>query len=208
MTSIALPAGRRKTARRRARREHRRAETGPRGCASGGREPAPARRAAARGGDFRGLLLGRRWSIVEESFLGRLPSYQGEKKKCRRRPSSARPSPRRPPRWPGLAFAATILLSAFLLFQVQPLISKFILPWFGGCPAVWTTCMLFFQVVLFAGYSYAHLAGSRLTLRGQAIVQVGLLLRRPLVALLPIAPGRKLETHRQRGPDVAESCCC
>ena len=93
------------------------------------------------------------------------------------------------PRWPGLAFAATILLSAFLLFQVQPLISKFILPWFGGCPAVWTTCMLFFQVVLFAGYSYAHLVGSRLTLRGQAIVQVVLLLAAVvLVAVLHITP--------------------
>jgi predicted membrane-bound spermidine synthase len=90
------------------------------------------------------------------------------------------------PRWPGLAFAGTILLSAFLLFQVQPLISKFILPWFGGCPAVWTTCMLFFQVMLFAGYSYAHLVGSRLTLRGQAIVQLGILLA--AAVLLPIAP--------------------
>jgi hypothetical protein len=89
-------------------------------------------------------------------------------------------------RWPGFAFAGTILLSAFLLFQVQPLISKFILPWFGGCPAVWTTCMLFFQIILFAGYSYAHLAGSRLTLRGQAIVQIVLLA--VAVALLPIIP--------------------
>lgn len=61
------------------------------------------------------------------------------------------------------------LLSAFLLFQVQPVISKFILPWFGGSPAVWTTCMLFFQVVLFAGYAYAHLL-TRLTLPKQAIV--------------------------------------
>jgi hypothetical protein len=46
------------------------------------------------------------------------------------------------------------LLSAFLLFQVQPMISKFILPWFGGSPGVWTTAMLFFQVVLFGGYAY------------------------------------------------------
>jgi len=58
----------------------------------------------------------------------------------------------------GLAgwFAATILLGAFLLFQVQPLFSKMILPWFGGSPAVWTTCLLFFQTVLLAGYAYAH----------------------------------------------------
>jgi hypothetical protein len=52
--------------------------------------------------------------------------------------------------------AATIFVSAFLLFQVQPVISKKILPWFGGSPAVWTTCVLFFQLVLLGGYAYAH----------------------------------------------------
>ena len=56
-----------------------------------------------------------------------------------------------------LYYALTIFLSAFLLFLVQPLIGKFILPWFGGSPAVWTTCMLFFQVLLLLGYTYAHL---------------------------------------------------
>lgn len=54
-------------------------------------------------------------------------------------------------------YAATVFLSAFLLFQVQPLVSKAILPWFGGAPAVWTTCMLVFQALLFLGYLYAHL---------------------------------------------------
>ena len=68
-----------------------------------------------------------------------------------------------------LLFAATIFCSAFLLFQVQPLISRFILPWFGGSPAVWSTCMLFFQVVLFAGYLYAHLTSTKLSPRWQAI---------------------------------------
>src|SRR5580692_10669668 len=53
-------------------------------------------------------------------------------------------------------FGATILVSAFLLFQVQPLIAKLILPWFGGSAAVWTSCMLFFQMALLAGYAYAH----------------------------------------------------
>src|SRR6478736_1665533 len=52
--------------------------------------------------------------------------------------------------------AITIFTSAFLLFQVQPIISKTILPWFGGSPAVWTTCVLFFQVLLLGGYAYAH----------------------------------------------------
>src|ERR1700694_3093716 len=61
-----------------------------------------------------------------------------------------------PSAWLLWNLALTILLSAFLLFQVQPLISKFILPWFGGSPAVWTTCMLCFQILLFAGYAYAH----------------------------------------------------
>lgn len=59
-------------------------------------------------------------------------------------------------RVPALLFAVTILLSAFLLFQVQPLIAKLILPWFGGSAAVWTSCMLFFQMALLGGYAYAH----------------------------------------------------
>ena len=54
------------------------------------------------------------------------------------------------------AYALTIFTGAFLLFQVQPLIGKYILPWFGGGPGVWTTCMLFFQVLLLGGYAYAH----------------------------------------------------
>ena len=53
-------------------------------------------------------------------------------------------------------FALTVFLGSFLLFQIQPLIGKHILPWFGGTPAVWTTCMLFFQTALLAGYAYAH----------------------------------------------------
>ena len=77
------------------------------------------------------------------------------------------------------------LLSAFLLFQVQPMISKFILPWFGGSPGVWTTCMLFFQVVLFLGYAYAH-GLMKLPHKWQAIVHGALVLGAILV--LPIAP--------------------
>ena len=55
-----------------------------------------------------------------------------------------------------LLFAVSIFLSAFLLFQIQPMIGKFILPWFGGTPAVWSTVMLFFQVLLTGGYAYAY----------------------------------------------------
>lgn len=77
------------------------------------------------------------------------------------------------------------LLSAFLLFQVQPLISKYILPWFGGSPGVWTTCMLFFQITLFLGYTYAHILG-RLPGRRQAIIHLTMLAF--AAALLPIIP--------------------
>ena len=64
-------------------------------------------------------------------------------------------------------FAGTILISAFLLFLIQPLISRYILPWFGGGTAVWTAAMMFFQVVLLGGYLYAH-GLSRLSPRAQA----------------------------------------
>ncbi len=74
-----------------------------------------------------------------------------------------------------IRFAATIFLSAFLLFQVQPLVSKHILPWFGGSPAVWTTCMLFFQLLLLGGYAYAHLVGTRLGQRRQVVVHLAVL---------------------------------
>lgn len=78
------------------------------------------------------------------------------------------------PRVPALLFAATILLSAFLLFQVQPLIAKLILPWFGGSAAVWTSCMLFFQMALLAGYAYAHWINQQSSSR-QTFIHVALL---------------------------------
>ena len=86
-----------------------------------------------------------------------------------------------------MAYAATIFLSAFLLFLVQPLIARLILPWFGGTAAVWTTCMLFFQSLLLAGYAYAHAANAKLGPRAQAIVHTVLL--GLAVATLPISPG-------------------
>jgi len=83
-------------------------------------------------------------------------------------------------------FAATILWGAFLLFQVQPLFSKMILPWFGGSPAVWTTCLLFFQTVLLAGYAYAH---GLVHLRGVSRQNlVHLTLAALALLLLPITP--------------------
>ncbi len=85
-----------------------------------------------------------------------------------------------------LVYALTIFIGAFLLFQVQPLIGKYILPWFGGGTGVWTTCMLFFQVLLLGGYAYAHLLSGKLKSRGQVIVHLVLLLG--AVLLLPITP--------------------
>ena len=67
-------------------------------------------------------------------------------------------------------FAFTTLLSAFLLFQIQPLIARVILPSFGGTPGVWTTCMLFFQSLLVGGYGYGHVVATRLSPRRQARV--------------------------------------
>ena len=61
----------------------------------------------------------------------------------------------------------TIFASAFLLFLVQPIIAKQILPWFGGSAAVWTTCLVFFQTALLAGYAYADSIVRRLTPRAQ-----------------------------------------
>lgn len=66
-------------------------------------------------------------------------------------------------------FALTLLLSAVLLFTAQPMIAKALLPQFGGAPAVWTTCMVFFQVLLLAGYLYAHALTGRLRIRRQAV---------------------------------------
>src|SRR5436853_5933608 len=81
--------------------------------------------------------------------------------------------------------ASTIFLSAFLLFLVQPLLAKQILPWFGGAAIVWTLCMVFFQLVLL-GYAYAHWLTSHVRGPRQAWVHIALLVAS--LAFLPIAP--------------------
>lgn len=85
-----------------------------------------------------------------------------------------------------LLFAVAIFVSAFLLFQVQPIMGKFILPWFGGSPGVWTTCMLVFQVLLFGGYAYAHLLNRCLSLPKQVLLHCSLLA--VAIFCLPITP--------------------
>src|SRR5829696_4654029 len=77
-------------------------------------------------------------------------------------------------------FSITIFLSASLLFWVQPLIAKILLPLLGGSPSVWNTCMVFFQAALLAGYGYSLLI-SRLSLRTQGMIQVGLLVAAVIV---------------------------
>ncbi|MGA0569962.1 spermidine synthase [Variovorax sp. VNK109] len=84
-----------------------------------------------------------------------------------------------------MLYASTIFVSAFLLFLVQPLIAKHILPWFGGTAAVWTICLVFFQFLLLAGYIYADRI-SRLPVRRQAIVHTVLVLAACL--MLPVIP--------------------
>ena len=84
-------------------------------------------------------------------------------------------------------FAATIFLGAALVFQVQPLMSKLILPWFGGSPGVWTVCLLFFQSLLFAGYLYAHGLVRWSDQRGQWLIQATLLAVALLSPVLPSA---------------------
>lgn len=85
-----------------------------------------------------------------------------------------------------ITYAAATFLGALLIFQVQPIISKCVLPWFGGTPAVWTTCLLFFQTLLFGGYLYAHLLRTYLSPRAQGLVHACLLIAAALA--LPIQP--------------------
>jgi len=99
--------------------------------------------------------------------------------------------------WSFLPFALTIFTSAFLLFQVQPLLSKQILPWFGGSPAVWTTAMLFFQTLLCLGYLYAHALAALPSRKTQARIHVALLVVAALLAAR-VLPGAEL---RPESPD-------
>jgi hypothetical protein len=92
-------------------------------------------------------------------------------------------------------YAFSVLLSAFLLFQIQPMVGKYILPWFGGTPAVWSTVLLFFQAFLTAGYAYAYwlLGRSRDRLQGTVhLILLGLSLVLLLVTALiwpsPLTP--------------------
>jgi hypothetical protein len=98
-----------------------------------------------------------------------------------------------------MLFALTIFVSAYLLFQVQPLISKFILPWFGGSPSVWTAAMLFFQCVLFGGYVYAHVISRFGSPRVQSWTHIVLLLSAAALAIF-VVPGQALKPTGSEEP--------
>ncbi|QKV17497.1 fused MFS/spermidine synthase [Oricola thermophila] len=82
-------------------------------------------------------------------------------------------------------FSLTIFLSAFLLFSVQPLFARMVLPKLGGTPAVWSVAMVFFQAMLLAGYGYAHFLTKRLNLRVAAVVHIAVMAC--ALVFLPIA---------------------
>jgi hypothetical protein len=112
--------------------------------------------------------------------------------------SGSTDSPDALPLWQRLLFAKTIFLGAFLLFLIEPLFAKLILPWFGGSAAVWATCLVFFQTALLLGYLYADATTRHLAPKRQSALHLGLL----LVSLLwlPIAPQLFWRTHIQIDP--------
>ena len=99
-----------------------------------------------------------------------------------------------------LTYACTIFLSAFLLFAVQPMIGKIILPWFGGSAAVWSTCLMFFQAALLTGYLYAHWSTRSLKPRRQAMLHIALMAIS--LALLPILPSPSWKPSHAGDPSL------
>ena len=105
-------------------------------------------------------------------------------------------------------YAVSIFLSAFLLFLVQPVVAKMIVPWFGGSAAVWTTCLLFFQLILLLGYGYAHWLVKRFDAR-RSIDATGCLVlpgfvnahtHSPMTLLRGVRHPRRGASHRRPRP--------
>src|SRR5690349_13485921 len=97
-------------------------------------------------------------------------------------------------------FAMTVSSSAFLLFQIQPIMGRLVLPWFGGSAAVWSTCMLFFQALLLVGYLYAHAVATRLQVKTQRWLHLVLL--GVSAAFLPIAMNADWKPVDARDPTL------
>src|SRR5262249_42405342 len=89
----------------------------------------------------------------------------------------------------GILYAITILLNALLLFLVQPMIAKMLLPYLGGTPSVWNTCMVFFQAMLLGGYAYSHLTTKFLRTRPQIMLHLVLLMRAAIVFPIGVSEG-------------------
>lgn len=96
--------------------------------------------------------------------------------------------------------AFTVFLSSLLLLQVEPLIGKYILPWFGGTPQVWTACMLFFQLALLGGYTYAHFLVKVLAVKWQVVVHIAMLT--VTLLWLPVTPPDFLKPDHVEQPVV------
>ena len=101
-------------------------------------------------------------------------------------------------------FGLTVFMSAALVFVVQPMVTKLVLPSLGGSPAVWNTSMVFFQGALLAGYAYAHLLQRIRSLQAQVVVHLGLL---AVAGAVPAAAGQR--GVRRAGPRQRPSpgCC-
>ena len=97
-------------------------------------------------------------------------------------------------------FALTVFLSAFLLFQIQPMVAKMILPWFGGSSSVWSTCLVFFQAELLLGYLYVHWLHETLAPRRQTLVHIALLLAS--LTALPVAADPSWKETAQAHPTL------
>src|ERR1700730_15624183 len=89
-------------------------------------------------------------------------------------------------------------LAGFLLFLVQPMMGKYILPWFGGSASTWSVCLMFFQTALLVGYFYALAVSVRLPIRVQTIFQ--LILLAGAILLLPIAVADSWKPNDANGP--------
>ena len=94
-----------------------------------------------------------------------------------------------PPARAVVAFAITMFVSAALLFLMEPMFAKMVLPLLGGTPAVWNTCLVFFQAVLLAGYAYAHVSAKLLSRRGQIGLHLAVLLAAVLILPLGVPRG-------------------
>ena len=104
-------------------------------------------------------------------------------------------------RWSVLLFAAAAFASAFLIFLVQPLVAKRILPWFGGAPAAWSVCLAFYQAMLFAGYGYANLLIARAS-AGRQLAIHALVVGAAMLAL-PVLPADSWKPQGTGDPSTA-----